>query len=139
MKRVIIATLLVLLVPASAQALTVGTTRSNQCQLNTITQPTRFGLQVPDCVAVRAASVSFLFQGREQIENTQATNTRLPYSNVGTSMDAGNRVRIDFAVFLPERRKHRNRERWRRTAGGKLCERTNGGTTLGCQVIVPVG
>lgn len=142
MRRALAIAILTLLLPASAQALTVETTSGKRCELNTITQPTRFGLTVAPCIASRAASVSFLFEHEnEVVSTTDPTNTKLPYSNVGTSSRAPaaeGRVRIDFAVWLPPRRPHLH---WRKSAGGKVCHRfpARRRKVLSCQVIVPVG
>jgi len=140
MKKAIVIAALCLLLPASASAFTVKTTNGKRCELNPITEPTRFGLTVSDCIATRAASVAFLFKEGEQIiATTERSNTRLPYSNVGTSSEAGTKVRVDFAIFLRNRRKLRSPRKWERTAGGKMCHRTNDGFALNCQVIKRVG
>lgn len=139
MKRVLAIATLALLAPASAQAVTVTATNGKRCELNTITEPTRFGLTVAPCVASRASSVSFLFRdGNQIVATTEASNTRVPYSNVGTSARPGTRVRIDFAVYLPPRRPHLH---WRKSAGGKTCHRMKKRRrkVLSCQLITPVG
>jgi len=142
MKRAIAIAILTLLLPASAQALTVEATNGKRCELNTITQPTRFGLTVAPCIASRASSGSFLFEHEnEVVATTDPSNTRVPYSNVGTSSrppEAEGRVRIDFGVYLPPRRPYLH---WRKSAGGKVCHRlpARRRKVLSCQLIVPVG
>ena len=137
-----IASALLALLPASAQALTVEATNGKRCELNTITQPTQFGLTVAECVASRASSVSWLFERKnEVVATTDPSNTELPYSNVGTSSrppEAEGRVRIDFGVYLPYRRPHLH---WRKSTGGKICDRLprRRRKVLSCQLIVPVG
>jgi hypothetical protein len=131
-----------LLPAAAAQGLTVQANNGKRCVLNTITEPTRFGLTVAPCVASRATSVSYLFEHKnEVVATTKPTNEKVPYSNVGTSSrppDAQGRVRIDFTVILPP---DRPRLHWRRSAGGDVCHRrpARKRKQLSCQVIVPVG
>lgn len=143
MRRAIaIATAILVLPVATAQGLTVTANNGKRCELNTITEPTRFGLTVAPCVASRAASVSYLFERKnEVVATTEPTNEKVPYSNVGTSSrppDTQGRVRIDFTVMLPP---DRPRLHWRKSAGGDVCHRrpARKRKQLSCQVIVPVG
>lgn len=138
---VVFAALMALPVHAQAGTIVAKTTNGKRCTVQTITERSRFGLTVAPCVAKRASGFSYLYdedgEPLHTIYPTPATNTRLPYSNVGTAPVEGEQVVVQFALFLKKQRHRRDKfkVKWRPKSGGDLCHR-RGPTVLSCKVVV---